>query len=366
MFSAMLRYVIRNAEFSKEERKASQEAKKILLEKLKQNGKDIKDLTFNKYEEMIMSNVIFSHQIDTDFQDIGGLEQIKESIYETVILPLQSPHLFVLDRKSPQKLIGPPIGVLLYGPPGTGKTSMAKAIARSCKATFIDLRLSTIQTKWYGDSQKLIRAVFSLANKFAPSIIFIDEIDQIFRKQFSMTHEVSASIKAEFLTLWDGLNTEKTGNILILAATNRPFDLDPAVLRRLPRTFLFDLPNQNERKKILDVLLKGQSLSNNVSTLVLASKTESYTGSDLKEMCRYAAMLPIRELIKQQRQNSQSFIPQKISGTPRAITFQDFEEALRCVHPTGKTSYEYQKLFQEQENQRLLPTLPHSSTSNQK
>lgn len=164
-------------------------------------------------------------------------------IYETVLLPLMHPELISAANAGDgnySDLLEAPRGCLFYGAPGTGKTLMAKCIARDSGAAFINLQPSSFENKWLGESQKIVRAVFSLAQKLAPTIIFVDEIDMVLPKRGSS--EAYSSISAQFMLLWEGLSTQNDKSVLVLGATNRPFDLDPAVLRRLPAKFLFDLP----------------------------------------------------------------------------------------------------------------------------
>jgi len=191
---------------------------------------------------------IFRCLISLDSADIGGLESIVASLRESVIYPLLYPNLF-----TSSSLLGAPKGVLLFGPPGCGKTMMAKALAKESGATFINIAASVLTNKWYGESNKLVAGLFSLARKTQPSIIFIDEIDSFLRERTKGDHEVTGMMKAEFMTLWDGL-LSGTDRILVLGATNRPNDIDSAILRRMPKRFGIGLPNQEQRQKILNLV----------------------------------------------------------------------------------------------------------------
>jgi len=220
--------------YSKEDKQRKEKAKDIALKLNRQI------VATNRYEDIIMQDITFPDEISTCFKDIGGLQKMKDEIYEMVILPLMHPELFmslnVDNHKS--KLITCPRGVLFYGPPGTGKTMMAKAIAKECNATFINVRLSTLQNKWFGESPKLVQAVFSVAEKLQPAIIFLDEIDLILKERNgSSYHEGIGGIKAQFMSLWDGVTTNENCQFTVLGATNRPFDIDKAILRRLPPNF---------------------------------------------------------------------------------------------------------------------------------
>jgi len=247
-------------------------------------------------------------------------------------------------------LLSAPKGVLFYGPPGTGKTMMAQAIAKECGCTFINVKMSTLQDKWYGESLKLVRALFSLARKFAPTIMFIDEIDVFLRQRSgsSNDHEATSQIKGEFMQLWDGLcDGDLKGQLVIIGATNRPFDIDKAILRRMPRQFCFDLPDVKQRQQILDVILKGQALAPDCSTAAIAQLTSGYSGSDLTELCRLAASIPVREVIRRHRERQRQQQPglarpdDTITERPRPVALADFQEAMKQVKPTGQAAVEY-------------------------
>ena len=203
-------------------------------------------------------------------------------------------------------LLSAPSGVLLYGPPGCGKTMMAKALAHESGATFINLHISTLTEKWYGDSNKLVSAVFSLARKLEPSIVFIDEIDAVLGNRRSGEHEASGMVKAEFMTHWDGLTSANTTGepqrILILGATNRMQDIDDAILRRMPKKFAVSLPSAPQRLRILGLILKDTRIDKAHFDLeYLVRVMAGMSGSDIKEACRDAAMAPVKEFIRQKR-----------------------------------------------------------------
>ncbi|CAD7699859.1 unnamed protein product [Ostreobium quekettii] len=247
--------------------------------------------TDNEYERRLLGEVVPPEEVGVGFDDIGALESVKRTLKEVVMLPLQRPELFARGQ-----LLKPTKGVLLFGPPGTGKTMLAKAVAAESGANFINVSVATVASKWFGEGEKYVRALFSLAHKIAPSVIFIDEVDSLLgRRDKNGEHEAMRKIKNEFMASWDGLRTRESDRVLVLAATNRPMDLDEAVIRRMPRRLLVDLPNRNNRVKILNVILREEELDSCFSFDELAGMTEGYSGSDLKNMCLAAAFRPVRD-----------------------------------------------------------------------
>ncbi|OTB03316.1 hypothetical protein M426DRAFT_321885 [Hypoxylon sp. CI-4A] len=286
-------------------------------------GPRIEDLVLNEYENLVALEVVPPEDIPVGFDDIGGLEDIIEEVKESVIYPLTMPHLY--SHAAP--LLSAPSGVLLYGPPGCGKTMLAKAVAHESGASFINLHISTLTEKWYGDSNKLVRAVFSLARKLQPAIIFIDEIDAVLGTRRSGEHEASGMVKAEFMTLWDGLTSANTqglpARIVVLGATNRIHDIDEAILRRMPKKFPVSLPDKNQRLRILQLVLKDTKTDPNFNVEYIARVTAGMSGSDIKEACRDAAMAPVREYIREHRASGSSMSaidPSRVRG----IRTEDF------------------------------------------
>ncbi|CAI0444682.1 unnamed protein product [Linum tenue] len=250
----------------------------------------------NEFEKRIRPEVIPANEINVTFADIGALEETKESLQELVMLPLRRPDLF------DGGLLKPCRGILLFGPPGTGKTMLAKAIAREAGASFINVSMSTITSKWFGEDEKNVRALFSLASKVSPTIIFVDEVDSMLGQRTKVgEHEAMRKIKNEFMTHWDGLATKQGERILVLAATNRPFDLDEAIIRRFERRIMVGLPSVENRERIMKTLLSKEKVDEQMDFKELATLTEGYSGSDLKNLCTTAAYRPVRELIQQER-----------------------------------------------------------------
>ncbi|KAM2921675.1 hypothetical protein COP2_043386 [Malus domestica] len=322
---------LRHLDPNREASKKAMEHKKEISKRL---GRPL--INTNSYEDVIACDVINPDHIEVEFGSIGGLDDIKDALYELVILPLQRPNLF-----SHGKLLGPQKGVLLYGPPGTGKTMLAKAIAKESGAVFINVRISNLMSKWFGDAQKLVAAVFSLAYKLQPAIIFIDEVDSFLGQRRNTDHEALTNMKTEFMALWDGFTTDQNARVMVLAATNRPSELDEAILRRLPQAFEIGMPNQRERADILKVILKGERVEDNIDYDCLAVLSEGYTGSDLLELCKKAAYFPIRDLLNEEKNG-------KKSSAPRPLTQLDLENVLATSKHTKVAANDYTGLISSQ------------------
>lgn len=276
------------------------------------------ELVLTQYEQAVAMDVVAPDDIAVSFEDIGGLSEIIDELKESVIYPLTMPHLYT----STSSLLTAPSGVLLYGPPGCGKTMMAKALAHESGACFINLHISTLTEKWYGDSNKLVNAVFSLARKLQPAIVFIDEIDAVLGTRRSGEHEASGMVKAEFMTHWDGLTSANSSGepqrVVVLGATNRIQDIDEAILRRMPKKFPVNLPAAEQRLRILSLILKETKIDReNFDLHYLVKGMAGMSGSDIKEACRDAAMVPVRELIRQKTSEGQHMAavdPKQVRG----------------------------------------------------
>ncbi|KAJ2800418.1 hypothetical protein H4R20_004071 [Coemansia guatemalensis] len=257
------------------------------------------------YEQRLMGSVVDPQTIPTGFSQVCVKDETVTTLQEIITLPMLRPEYFskgVLRRYGVS-------GILLFGPPGTGKTMLAKAVAKESGSVVLNIRASDIYDKYVGEGEKLAEAVFTLARKLAPCVIFIDEVDALFSARSSgEPNKFRRDIMNQIMSEWDGLNTsrkagaaDKSGTapqVMVMAATNRPFDLDDAILRRLPRRILVDLPGEDDRAKILAVHLKGEELDSDVDLKALAKRSESFSGSDLKNLCVAAAQAALRERVR--------------------------------------------------------------------
>jgi SpoVK/Ycf46/Vps4 family AAA+-type ATPase len=293
----------------------------------------LKRTDFTPDEEELLDAVVAPGSISTTLSDIGGLQHVKQEVLESVILPFRRPELFVKSR-----LLSPFSGVLLFGPPGTGKTLLAKAIAHECGACFINVDVSTLKSKWFGESEARVVALFSLARKLEPSIIFIDEIDALLsRRDDSSEIDVVNSVKAGIMTAWSGLTSDTGARVIVVAATNRPAAIDAAVMRRLPRKFHVALPDADARESILRLFVgraaiddtATSSLSPNqpdVNCKLVARLTEGFSGSDLENLCKTAMMQVLREYL--QHEASFNAGQSTVAPTMRALNTRDLVESI--------------------------------------
>ncbi|CAI9096966.1 OLC1v1033241C1 [Oldenlandia corymbosa var. corymbosa] len=292
----------------------------------KKPSQSIKNLAKDEYESNFVSAVVPPGEIGVKFDDIGALEDVKKALNELVILPMRRPELFTRGN-----LLRPCKGILLFGPPGTGKTLLAKALATEAGANFISITGSTLTSKWFGDAEKLTKALFSFASKLAPVIIFVDEVDSLLgARGGAFEHEATRRMRNEFMAAWDGLRSKDSQRILILGATNRPFDLDDAVIRRLPRRIYVDLPDAENRLKILKIILARENLESDFMFEHLANATEGYSGSDLKNLCVAAAYRPVQELLEEEATGAKEG-----DGSPlRPLNLDDFIQSKAKVGPS--------------------------------
>jgi len=263
----------------------------------------------------------------TTYEDIGGLDEAIRRIREMVELPLRHPEIF-------QRLgIDPPKGVLLHGPPGCGKTLLARAVANESDANFYAINGPEIMSKFYGESEARLRKTFEEAERNAPSIIFIDEIDAIAPKRSEVTGEVERRVVAQLLALMDGLKGR--GNVIVIGATNRPEALDPALRRpgRFDREIEIGIPDRDGRLEILQIHTRGMPLAEDVDLEKLADITHGYTGADLAALCREAAMKALRRYLPK-IDLEEKRIPKEILDQ-MVVTMDDFLASYREITPTA-------------------------------
>ncbi|MEM4367122.1 MAG: CDC48 family AAA ATPase [Candidatus Anstonellales archaeon] len=261
------------------------------------------------------------------YDDIGGLKNEVQKIREMVELPLRHPELF-------EKLgIEPPKGVLLYGPPGTGKTLLAKAVANESDASFFYIGGPEVVSKWVGESEERLRKLFDDAEKSAPSIIFIDEIDAIAPKREEVTGEVERRMVSQLLTLMDGLKGR--GQVIVIAATNRPDSIDPALRRpgRFDRELEIGVPDKNGRLEILKIHTKNMPLASDVNLEEIAAITHGYTGADISSLAKEAALKTLRRVLPEIDLEKETIPPEILEKL--VVIRDDFFSAMREIQPSA-------------------------------
>ncbi|XP_056693519.1 uncharacterized protein [Spinacia oleracea] len=272
-----------------------------------------------KLVEMI-NTIVVDKSPSVKWEDVAGLDKAKQTLFEMVILPSKRRDLFTGLRR-------PPRGLLLFGPPGNGKTMLAKAVASECNATFFNVSASTLTSKWVGEGEKLVRTLFMVAISRQPSVIFMDEIDSMMSTREANEHDASRRLKSEFLVQFDGVTSNPDDLVIVIGATNKPQELDDAVLRRLVKRIYIPLPDENVRRLILKQKLKGQAFSLPGQDLErLVREAEGYSGSDLQALCEEAAMMPIREL-------GPNILTVKANQV-RPLRYEDFRNAMTVIRPS--------------------------------
>jgi transitional endoplasmic reticulum ATPase len=262
------------------------------------------------------------------YEDVGGMKGVVEKVREMIELPLRHPEIF--ERLG----VEPPKGVLLYGPPGTGKTLLAKAVATESGANFISISGPEVMSKFYGESEANLRNIFDDAEKNAPSIIFIDEIDSIAPKREDTTGEVERRVVSQLLTLMDGL--KKRGKVIVIAATNRPNAIDPALRRggRFDREIEIPVPDRGGRLEVLKIHTRNMPMDKAVSLDWLADVTYGYVGADVAALVKEAAMSALRRVLPEIKWRNEEELPREIMEK-LVVQKGDFENALRMVEPSA-------------------------------
>ncbi|XP_062227928.1 uncharacterized protein LOC133926156 isoform X2 [Phragmites australis] len=278
----------------------------------------------DKLVEMINTTIVDrSPAVKWDY--VAGLDNAKQALMEMVILPTKRRDLFTGLRR-------PARGLLLFGPPGNGKTMLAKAVASESEATFFNVSASSLTSKWVGEAEKLVRTLFMVAIDRQPSVIFMDEIDSIMSTRLANENDASRRLKSEFLIQFDGVSSNPDDLVIVIGATNKPQELDDAVLRRLVKRIYVSLPDHNVRRLLLKNQLKGQAFKLSGHDFErLALETEGYSGSDLRALCEEAAMMPIREL------GPQNILTVKANQL-RPLKYEDFKNAMTVIRPSLQKS----------------------------
>ncbi|XP_074655325.1 katanin p60 ATPase-containing subunit A-like 1 isoform X2 [Tubulanus polymorphus] len=276
--------------------------------------------------EMLERDIIQKNP-NVKWSDIADLHEAKRLLEEAVVLPILMPDFFRGIRR-------PWRGVLMVGPPGTGKTMLAKAVATECGTTFFNVSSSTLSSKWRGESEKLVRLLFEMARFYAPSTIFVDEIDSLCSRRGSDSeHEASRRVKSELLVQMDGVdggNDDPTKTVMVLAATNFPWDLDEALRRRLEKRIYIPLPSPEGRETLLKINLKEVTLGTDVDLAEISKNMNGYSGADITNVCRDASMMAMRRRIKGLTPDQIRNIPQEeLVHEPTSMA--DFEMAVKKV-----------------------------------
>ena len=294
---------------------------------ISKDGESKADLEAVSSEEQelidMISGTIVTESPKVKWKDIAGLEHVKQALREAIVLPIMKPELFTGARR-------PWSGILLFGPPGCGKTLLAKAAATECKATFFSASSADLLSKWLGESEKLISSLFKVARLKAPSLIFMDEIDSVATKRGEGSESGGERrVKTQLLSEIQGLKSTHDKILLVLGATNRPWDIDNAMLSRFEKRVQVPLPDLKARAGIFEIHTEGvNSALSDEDFIELAVRTEGYSGRDIANICREVIMLPIRELdMSGLLEDSEKEV--KV----RDIAMKDFKKTLKKVKP---------------------------------
>ena len=288
----------------------------------KKSGGDTSDDTDEEKDELedAIDDIIVAEKPNVPMSNVAGLEEAKRALREAIILPMKRPDLFKGARN-------PWRGILLFGPPGTGKTLLARAVATEVEATFFNVSASSIISKWLGESEKLVSQLFETAQEKQPSLIFIDEVDSIASARGGGEHDAMRRVKTTLMTQMSGVTTKKEDRIVVIGATNLPWEIDPAFRSRFEKRIYINLPDLPARSKIFEIHTKGVETDETVDFSLIGEMSDGYSGRDIQLICREAVMMPVREL--------------DISGAldnpdiqARPVTLQDFMTSFEKIKPS--------------------------------
>lgn len=301
----------------------------ILLKPLPESflNDDLKDLA-----SLIKQEIILDDQKIT-FENIIGISNAKNIINEALLLPVKHPDLF-------NDILDPWKGILLFGPPGTGKTMLAKAVSSQMPSTFFNISASTIISKWRGDSEKIIKVLFDMARHYQPSTIFLDEIDSIMSQRSSGKdeHDASRRMKTELLIQLDGLSKKENERVFLLAASNLPWDLDMALLRRLEKRVFIGYPNEEDIGKMLNIHIPTTKRKE-FDISKYAKRLVGYSGSDIKSLCKEALMSVVRRIINIREGKVKGKVKSKVENE-EVVSEDDMEKAIEKIKPSSIFSEE--------------------------
>ncbi len=294
---------------------------KVLKETLKKapasrGGRDEDDEEIDDH----LADAVISEKPDVKLEDVAGLQPAKQALREAIVLPLMRPDLFKGARR-------PWRGILLFGPPGTGKTMLAKATAGELDATFFNISPAVMMSKWLGESEKIVKRLFDIAKEKQPSIVFIDEVDALTQARSGNENDAMRRVKTQLLTSMEGLTSKLEDRVVVIGATNVPWEIDPAFRRRFERRIYIPLPDRDARIEVFKIHVRGVDLSEDVDFELLADLTENFSAADIANICREAIMRPVREL-------DTSGALENPEITARPVNMDDFLASLKVVKPS--------------------------------
>jgi len=286
-----------------------------------------------------VSKLIVSQKPDITWEHIGGLKDAEEVIKEAIILPfIKDKPPFVKSQRT----------ILLYGPPGTGKTMLAKASSNTLEATFFEAKISVLLSKYFGESPKLVHALFEKAKKMQPSLIFLDELDSLAMRRSGDINEATRRVLGELLTQIEGFSGKSDDRVIVMGATNKPWDLDEAAISRFQRKIYVPLPNERSRKAIFQIHLNSAEVESSGMLNELAKQTEGFSGRDIMGVCEEAISTMVREMNPDLGDLTTKQI-ESYSLKTQKLTMADFEKALAKIRPSTseKEIHEYELWKQE-------------------